>query len=78
MDGTPAVSRVDSNINFNWGVGLLTTTQADYISVRWSGFVKSPESGEYTISVRADDGVRIYLDYSLIIDAWSAANSAIN
>lgn len=40
----PVIERVDATINFQWGVGALTTYGVDYVSVRWEGKVRLPSS----------------------------------
>jgi PA14 domain/CotH kinase protein/Lamin Tail Domain/Chitobiase/beta-hexosaminidase C-terminal domain/Putative Ig domain/Divergent InlB B-repeat domain len=45
---------------------------ADGFSVRWSGQLRAPVSGEYTLRTRSDDGVRVWLGGNLVIDHWSA------
>lgn len=42
----------------------------EYFSARWTGLITSPLSGDFTFSVRADDGVRLWIDDKLVIDAW--------
>jgi hypothetical protein len=66
-------SRIDPNINFNWGNGSRTQTDVngpgspiqgvtDYFSVRWVGNVEVPVTGNYTFYVISDDGFRLYID----------------
>lgn len=42
----------------------------DYFSVRWSGWVTF-EPGLYRFYARADDGIRLFVDGNLVLDAWS-------
>ena len=42
----------------------------DNFSVRWDGRLKVDHTGEYTFYIIADDGVRFYLNDSLLIDQW--------
>ncbi len=60
LDGVPAITRLDHEINFNWGLDLITNEVADFVSIRWSGKVLAPTSEEYTFIIKADDGVRLY------------------
>jgi WD40 repeat protein len=41
----------------------------DYFSVRWTGSA-SFEAGTYRISLSADDGFRLWVDDSLVLDEW--------
>jgi len=42
----------------------------DNFSVQWDGKLKVDHTGEYTFYIIADDGVRFYLNDSLLIDQW--------
>lgn len=43
----------------------------DYsFSARWTGRVKAPVTGKYTFSTASDDGVRFYINDTLLIDNW--------
>lgn len=68
--GDPSISRVDQVVNFTWGGGRMTQSATDYVSARWTGKVLSPGTGEFTFHVLADDNVRLWIDYNLIIDRW--------
>jgi len=69
---TPVVVTVDPQINFNWGTGLITPTGADYISIRWSGKLKTPYAEAYTFYTSTDDGVRLWVDNVPLIDRWDS------
>jgi LysM repeat protein len=70
LTGPAYTTRNDANINFNWGWGSPGGGMpADYFSVRWSGTF-SFGGGNYNFYVKADDGVRVYLDGECIIDGW--------
>jgi WD40 repeat protein len=60
--------RYDPQIDFNWEQGspdpLLS---ADYFSARWTGWLKAPRPGRYTLRLEADDGARLWLDGKLLI-----------
>nr|WP_243861062.1 PA14 domain-containing protein [Cellulomonas uda] len=44
---------------------------ADTFSVRWSGSVVPRYSQTYTFATTSDDGVRLWVDGRLVIDAWT-------
>jgi beta-glucosidase len=84
LTGAPALVRVDPNVDFNWYRGSPTEDAVargelgrdralgqDDFSVRWTGQLAAPASGEYVIRVSGDDGYRLYVDGSLVIDDWS-------
>ncbi len=47
---------------------------ADWFSIRWTGWLNAPRAGRYTFHLRADDGVRLWLDGRLLIDTWKASD----
>jgi len=66
-----SVTRVDPQINFSWGDGRPhPDIEPDTFSVRWTGFVRPERDGKYTFTARTDDGVRLWVAGTLIIDQW--------
>jgi hypothetical protein len=59
---------VDPQINMTWGTGLITPAASDYVSVRWTGKAKPQFTETYTFFVSSDDGARLWVDNSLLID----------
>ena len=73
LQGQPADVRTDEQINFDWGRYKPSPHVGENnFSVRWTGKLTAPESGAYRFGVTADDGVRLYLDNELLIDAWKS------
>jgi len=61
--GTPSISRVDANIDWDWGSGNPGGGLGnDNFSVKWSGYIYIPEDGEYTFSMKHDDGITLTVD----------------
>ena len=72
LAGSSALSRVDAQIDFGWGMGSPGASLAeDDFSVRWTGELEPRYSQTYTLSTVSDDGVRLWLDGQLLIDNWS-------
>ena len=66
-----SVSKVDPYINYNWGFNApYPQLGRDTFSAIWSGNVNVTQAGKYTFYARTDDGVRLYIDGRLIINAW--------
>jgi hypothetical protein len=70
LSGTPVLIRNDPQVNFDWGskapaVGV----PADRFSARWTRTV-TLSSGLYRFSLRANDGVRFYIDGTRLVDEW--------
>lgn len=61
------------SIDFNWdGVTPEKLSFYNY-SMRWKGKLLSPVSGDIELGLVADDGVRLWINNDLIIDAWEDA-----
>ncbi|MES2732844.1 MAG: carbohydrate-binding protein [Bacteroidota bacterium] len=69
---TPALTRKDANINFNWGGGspALERVGVDNFSVRWTGQLLPRNTGTYTFHMTSDNGRRVWVNNVLIIDKW--------
>ncbi len=70
LSGSPLLVRNDRRIDFNWrqaapAVGL----PGDRFSARWTRKILF-QGGDYRFVVRADDGVRVFVDGKKIIDEW--------
>ncbi len=71
LEGEPAVTRIDPNIDFNWGGGSPDPAiPGDDFSARWTGRMTVPETAAYNLGLCADDGFRLYVDGELFIDHW--------
>lgn len=70
LSGTPfAIISENSPVHF-WGRSApLTGMPAEGFSVRWTS-TQNLAGGNYRIDVRADDGVRVYVDNTLRINEW--------
>jgi len=72
LAGKPIVTRVDKTIDFNWGDDFAPdpNVPANNFSVRFNADFQVAIDGTYTLHGTADDGIRVYLDNELLIDAW--------
>jgi hypothetical protein len=65
-------TQFNRTINFDWGLAAPTNTMgADTYSVRWTGQVLAPESGNYRFSTRTSDGVRLWVNGVQVINDWN-------
>ncbi len=72
LTGTPALTRTDATVDFNWITGNPGSPITDnYYSVRWTGKVQPCFTENYTFTTRSDDGVRLWVDGTLIINDWN-------
>ncbi len=72
LKGKPAFARRDTMVNFDFGEpGPKAGFQKNKFSVRWTGKLKAPKTSEYILEFISDDGVRLWLDDSLLINYWN-------
>lgn len=61
--------RVDDKIDFNWVRNSpLKGIKEDSFTVDWDGYLVAPKSGKYTIEVKADDAVAIWINDELVVN----------
>lgn len=71
LAGAPVLARVDSQVNFDWGLGSPgASVPVDGFSARWTGEIEAPVTGRYILSTASDDGVRLWVNDKLVIDSW--------
>lgn len=72
--GAPALTRTElPAIDLGGAAGPATGFGTSNWAVRWSGVLNAPVAGNYTLRTTnlGDDGVRVWVDGSLVIDNWA-------
>lgn len=70
LQGFPVITTNVTSPTANWGYGSPNqAVPVDYFSVRWTS-TQYLDAGTYRFSVRADDGVRLYIDGINYINEW--------
>lgn len=70
LSGQPVLVRDDATVNFYWGESApAANLPADAFSASWSRTLNL-EEGVYRFYAQSDDGLRVWLDDSLLIDQW--------
>ena len=70
LSGSPVLQRPETAINYNWGEDSpQPDINDDNFSARWVGSIYFSQAS-YRFTATSDDGIRVWIDGSLIIDAW--------
>jgi beta-glucosidase len=65
------LTRVDSQVNFNWGGNSPGNgVNANQWSAKWTGTITAPQTGTYTFAITSDDGSRLYINGQQLINNW--------
>lgn len=76
LAGAPAVTRFESDLHFDWGAGSPASgIPADDFSARWTRR-QWFDSGTYRFSYRSDDGIRLWVGDTLVVDDWRDRGAA--
>jgi Glycosyl hydrolases family 31/PA14 domain/Domain of unknown function (DUF5110) len=72
LSGTPALTRTDAGVDFDWGMNSpAPNLPNENYSVRWTGTIEVPAAtGDVVLSSLADDGARVWVDGEEVISAW--------
>jgi glucose/arabinose dehydrogenase len=71
FDRPVTLTRIDEEINFDWGGGSPhESISANFFTVRWLGEITALFSGYHTFHVTSDDGIRLWVNDFLLIDKW--------
>ena len=68
-----------SSITYNYSsgkpaTGNVGTAASDNWAAVWVGYLNPSATGNFTFSVTADDGARVYVNNQLVIDAWTGSS----
>lgn len=70
-------TKTDKVVNYGSTIEFQSSEPAGFdklntnFSVRWTGRLKTDVTGRYVFSTRTDDGIRLYLNDSLLINNWT-------
>ncbi len=72
LKGKPVLTRIDTTLEPYWGLSSPGEgIPAHEFSMRWTGTITPPETGEYHLGIITDQKGRLYLDGKLLVDNWS-------
>ncbi len=71
LEGKAASPRTDAQVDLQWDEAQpVTGIPIANASVRWSGVIVAPASGEFTFGIVAEGAVRLFIDDKSVIDSW--------
>ena len=70
LSGWPVVERTEARLDHDWGTGSpVPGVPADDFSARWVRYLVT-SSAVYRFTATSDDGIRVWVDNDLVVDAW--------
>ncbi|MFF9624845.1 fibronectin type III domain-containing protein [Streptomyces griseosporeus] len=77
FSGTPKRTDCDSAVGEYWSGAPASGLPADNFGVRWTVTRDFGSGGPFSLAVRGQDGMRVYLDGSRRIDLWKNTSSTV-
>ena len=71
LKDAPVLTRTDPAVNFAWGDQGVSPQLLKNYSVRWTGILVPPETGDYLIGFSGEDGFRFWIDDQLVAEEWT-------
>jgi uncharacterized protein (DUF608 family) len=68
--GKPKFTQTEEFVNHVFEGTVAPDFVATEFSVRWSGEIQVPQSGDYKFVVSGDDGYRLFVDEKLVFEKW--------
>ncbi len=75
LEGAPVLTRIDQVVDSNWIRSGVPGLSDSNFSIRWTGKLTPKESGRHTFAVTGDDGYRLWVNGSRLIDNWTTHGS---
>ena len=70
------LTRIDPQIQFNWAEGSPAPgLPHSYYSIRWTGKLLAPATGQYGFFAKVDDGIRVWVGNKKVMDSWQLNDS---
>jgi len=71
LSGDPTLVRRETSLSLDWDdPALEPVVGGNGFSARWIGAVRLAKAGTYAFTARGCDGLRVWMDGRLVIDAW--------
>ncbi len=69
----PTTTATDGNGINETDASFAVISPTNNFAARWTGYIKIPSTGTYRFHTVADNGVRLYVDGTKLIDNWTAS-----
>jgi beta-glucosidase len=76
LQGAAVMTRTDAPVDFMWGDTGISRELPNNYSVRWTGVLVPPVTGEYVVGFSGQDGHRMWLDGQLVGEDWNVHHPA--
>jgi beta-glucosidase len=71
LAGEPVFTRADGRVDFHWTLySPDERLPRDFYAVRWTGLLTPDSSGVFNIGLDGNDGFRLFINDSLLVNAW--------
>jgi beta-glucosidase len=74
--GAPVIHRIDEEVNFDWHDGVTSQLKSNF-SVRWTGTLRPPITGDYEVGFSGTDSFHVWFDNELIGLAFFAGEGRV-
>jgi beta-glucosidase len=81
LQGNPFFTRTSNVSNANWVYDAKLPSFPgvnDFHSLRWSGYIKVPDTGVYDFFIKSDGGFRLSIDDKKVLEDWSEHEFSTN
>ena len=71
--GQPVFTRSETHIDHHWPQSpdiAVANFPEDHFSIRWTGYASPKNTDTYKFTVRGDDGYRLWINDSLVLNEW--------
>ena len=68
LEGQPSATTIEERPYFQW------RSDGRESSVRWTGFIKAPETGTYTFRYASENGYRVFIDGKPVVEEWGVGD----
>lgn len=69
LQGTPSQTAVEQRPSVQW------RSAGRESSIRWTGYIKAPESGTFTFRFASENGYRVFVDNKPVVEEWGVGDA---